>query len=76
MSVDEKLQMSKTFLELVKKQEDEQYFQQHGVFAYLISWEWLTRWKLFTKFYELVQEDPQELKDDLVNKNVLTPQSP
>jgi hypothetical protein len=66
LSEDERHLLAKRLSDLLSRQDKEEYFNQQGVFAYLISWEWLNRWKLFTGMYLEMKEDPEEIRKELL----------
>ena len=56
--------MANRATDLLEQQEKEDYFNQHGMFAYLISWEWLNRWKIFTSY----QKSNKQNSDDVLRE--------
>ncbi|CAD8044127.1 unnamed protein product [Paramecium primaurelia] len=68
-SDDEKAVLAKKLQQLFLKQDQDLYFQQEGYPAYLISSQWIARFSLFTKYYELRRENPDQLKSFIAKKN-------
>ncbi|CAD8146174.1 unnamed protein product [Paramecium pentaurelia] len=66
---EEKAVLAKKLQQLLLKQQNDRYFEQEGYPAYLISSQWIARFSLYTKYYELTKENPDLLKSFLAKKN-------
>ncbi|CAD8046029.1 unnamed protein product [Paramecium sonneborni] len=66
---EEKAALAKKLQLLLIKQEKDRYFEQEGYPAYLVSSQWIARFSLFTKYYELTRENPDLLKSFIAKKN-------
>ncbi|CAK78771.1 unnamed protein product (macronuclear) [Paramecium tetraurelia] len=66
---EEKAALAKKLQQLLIKQEQDRYFEQEGYPAYLVSSQWIARFSLYTKYYELTKENPDQLKSFIAKKN-------
>jgi hypothetical protein len=72
MGDEERKRHGKEFYNLFQQQNRDNYMDQEGHFAYLVSVSWFERWKLFSYFYQIQRESVDSLRKKVNKQNMLT----